>query len=216
MNERNDLEKASLNRSVLRALLRTEVLVALPTLVISIALAYFSFVQADASRKMQESGTWPFISYGTGNSSPNGKDVISFSISNDGVGPARLKEMELVYEGKPVADLRQFILACCAVAANGIKDLSFATNAVDGVLRPGEERNFISFAKTHDNAALWDRLDGERWKVVVHSCYCSIFDDCWVLDSRKEDPDQVKACPANWTKFEPVPGERPGSVAKPQ
>jgi hypothetical protein len=216
MDDRSPAERASINRSLLRTLLRTEVLVALPTLVISIALAYFSFVQADASRKMQESGTWPYISYGTSNSSPEGKDEISFNLSNDGVGPARLKEMEFLYKGKPMRDPVDFLRACCAATARPLakKGLTFTTGDVVGVLRPGEQRRFIGFAKTDANAPLWNQLNNERWNVVVRSCYCSIFDECWVLDSRKEDPDRVKACPADWTKFGPALNERFGAPAK--
>lgn len=201
MDEIPGAEKSGVTRPLLRSLLRTEILIALPTLVISVALAYFSFVQADASRKIQRSETWPYVSYGTGNSSPDGKDEISFSLSNDGVGPARMKEMEFVYNGKPMADPVEFIRTCCAAAARGLKDLSFATESIEGVLRSGQSRNFIRLAKTDDNVALWDRLNSERWKVVVRTCYCSIFDDCWVFDSRKGDPDEVKSCPADWTKF---------------
>jgi len=87
MDEAPEPEKGRADRPLLRSLLRTEILVTLPTLVISLALAYFSFVQADASRKMQRTETWPYVSYGTDNSSPEVKDEISFSLSNDGVGP---------------------------------------------------------------------------------------------------------------------------------
>ena len=204
MDDPSQTERTPINRSLVRTLLRTEVLVALPTLVISIALAYFSFVQADASRKMQESGTWPYISYGTSNSSPEGKDEISFNLSNDGVGPARLKEMEFLYKGKPMRNPVDFLRACCAATARAVspKSLTYTTGEVAGVLRPGEQRRFIGFAKTDANAPLWNQLNDERWKVVIRSCYCSIFDECWVLDSRKEDPDRVKSCPADWTKFD--------------
>ena len=196
-----------------RFLLRTELLVTLPTLAISIALAYFSFVQADASRKMQRTETWPYVSYGTSNSSPEVKDEISFSLSNDGVGPAMLDEMEFIYHGKPETYPLEFISDCCvAVTKASAKNLVFTTDRVDGVLRPGEKRDFIRLAKTNGNAALWDRLNGERWKVVVRTCYCSIFDDCWVFDSRKGRPDEVKACPANWTKFEERPTARPAAL----
>jgi hypothetical protein len=203
MDEIRKTGKGEADRPLLRSLLRTEILVALPTLVISIALAYFSFVQADASRKMQESGTWPYVSYGTSNSSPEGKDEISFSLSNDGVGPARLKEMEFLYKGKPMRNPVDFVRNCCAATALAVsKNFTYTTDDIDGVLRAGEQRRFVRFAKTDANAPLWNQLNDERWKVVIRSCYCSIFDECWVLDSRKEDPDQVKACPADWTKFD--------------
>jgi hypothetical protein len=195
-------EPAKSDRPLLRALLRTEILITLPTLVISIALAYFSFVQADASRKMQRTETWPYVSYGTDNSSPEVKDEISFSLSNDGVGPARLDEMEFTYAGKPMSEPLEFLKACCASEAKAAAThLTFTTDRVDGVLRPGETRKFIRLAKTDEIAPLWDRLNKERWKVVVRTCYCSIFDECWTFDSRKRQPDEVKVCPADWTKF---------------
>ena len=189
-------------------------LITLPTLVISLALAYFSFVQADASRKMQRTETWPYVSYGNDNSSPEVKDEISFSLSNDGVGPARLQEMEFIYAGKPMRDPLEFVASCCAAAAKAVaKNLTYTTDRVDGVLRPGEKRSFIKFAKTDANVSLWNRLNDERWKVVVRTCYCSIFDDCWVFDSGKGQPDEVKICPANWTKFGEHPNLRLTSAA---
>jgi len=218
MDETPEPQEPPANRPFFRSLLRAEILITLPTLVISIALAYFSFVQADASRKMQRTETWPYVSYGTANSSPDVKDEISFSLSNDGVGPARLQEMEFVYDGKPMHDPLEFVADCCAAEAKAVaKNLAYTTDRVDGVLRPGEKRKFIRLAKTPENALLWNRLNDERWKVVVRTCYCSIFDDCWVFDSSKGQPDEVKVCPANWTQFGEHPNLRPAlSAAKPK
>jgi hypothetical protein len=203
MEEPSDAEKPPSGKLLqsLRWLASTQVLVTLPTLVISFALAYFSFVQADATRKMQRSETWPYVSYGTSNVSPEGKTEISLNLSNDGVGPAQLEELEFIYAGKAMTSPREFIRDCCA----GTRPAAFASSPVDGVLRPGETRNFIRMPKTEHNADVWNRLESERWKVVVRSCYCSIFEDCWVFDSQKKRPEPVKACPADWTRFEELP-----------
>lgn len=176
-------------------------LITIPTFVISIALAYATFVQADATRKIQRSETWPFVSYGTSNATPEGKTEISLNLTNNGVGPAKLEAMEFLYLGRPMPNPREFLRACCA----GDRKFSFMSEPVTGVLRPGQERNFIRIPRTDDNAAIWDKLDTERWKVVVRSCYCSIFEDCWVTDSRKADPEPVEACPANWKTFDERP-----------
>ena len=66
---------------------------------------------------MQRTETWPYVSYGTDNSSPEVKNEISFSLSNDGVGPALLKEVEFLYDRRPMRDPIEFIQHCCAVAA---------------------------------------------------------------------------------------------------
>src|SRR5689334_24054745 len=117
MDDAPEQPEPAVSKPLRHWLLRTEILVTLPTLIISIALAYFSFVQADASRKMQRTETWPYVSYGTDNSSPEVKDEISFSLSNDGVGPARLEEMEFIYNGKPVRGPLEFIASCCVSEA---------------------------------------------------------------------------------------------------
>jgi len=179
----------------------SHIFVTIPTFVISLTLAYATYVQADATRKIQQSETWPYVSYGTDNSSPDGKPEISMSLTNNGVGPARLEAMQFFYNGKPVANPRDFLNLCCAWNSNFV----FMSEPVTGVLRPGQQTKFIRLARTDANSAIWERLNAERWKVVVRSCYCSVFDDCWVADNRKKRPEPVKSCPANWTTFDERP-----------
>jgi hypothetical protein len=182
--------------------------VTVPAFVISIALAYATYVQADATRKIQQSETWPYVSYGTSDITDEGVDEISFALGNDGVGPARLKQLEFVYDGKPMETPRKFLQACCGDPPG--KATPFMSSNFETVLRPGENIRFIRLVKKPENSAVWDRLEVERWKVAVRACYCSIFDDCWVLDSKKPDPLPVKVCPANWARFE----ERAASAAR--
>ena len=185
----------------LPALVISHIFVTVPTFVISLALAYATFVQADATRKIQMSETWPYVSYGTSNALPDGTKEISLVLQNNGVGPAQLEAMEFLYKGKPMANPREFLRQCCA----GEQKFSFMSAPVTGVLRPGEKTEFIRLARTADNTAIWDKLDTERWSVVVRSCYCSIFDDCWVFDNRRKRPQAVDECPANWRTFDERP-----------
>jgi hypothetical protein len=184
----------------LPALVISHMLITVPTFVISLALAYATFVQANATSKIQQSETWPYISYGTGNLTDEGSREILFSLGNDGVGPARLKQLEFLYDGKPMESPRQFLQRCCGDSPNDPVD--FMSSNFEIVLRPGETTNFIRLPRRPENAAIWDRLNVERWKVAIRACYCSIFDDCWVIDSRTQTPAPVKVCPANWARFE--------------
>jgi hypothetical protein len=173
----------------------------IPTVVLSLALAYFTFVQADATRKIQQSETWPYVSFGTGNANTEGKSEITLNLSNNGVGPARIQAMELTYKGKPMPNPREFLKQCCAWDSK----FTFMSEPVTGVLRPGQQSNFIRLPKTDANATIWDNLNAERWKIVVRICYCSIFDDCWISDNRKKAPVAVKQCPASWATFDERP-----------
>ena len=185
----------------------SHVLITIPTFVISIALAYATFVQADATRKIQRSETWPYISYGTSNISDEGVDEISFKLGNDGVGPARVKQIEFLYDGRPIKSPRQFLQNCCGDSPD--RPTAFMSSNPTVVLRPAETTQFIRLPKRPENLALWNKLEEERWKVVIRTCYCSIFDDCWIMDSRRSDPTPVDICPADWTLFE----ERPSRLA---
>jgi len=173
----------------------------IPTVVLSLALAYFTFVQADATRKIQQSETWPYVLFGTGNGTPDGKKEITLNLTNNGVGPARIEAMELTYRGKAMATPTEFLKECCS----GGQKITFMSEPVSGVLRPGEQSNFIRLPRTDANAAIWDKLDSERWRIVVRACFCSIFDDCWISDNRKKHPQAVKVCPANWKTFDERP-----------
>lgn len=184
-------------------------LITIPTFVISIALAYATFVQAEATRKIQQSETWPYVSYGTSDVTDEGIEEISFQLGNDGVGPARLKQLEFLYDGRPMPSPRRFLQTCCGDPKG--QPTPFMSSNFETVLRPGENIGFIRMAKNSGNAAVWDKLEVERWKVAVRACYCSVFDDCWVMDSRKQDPEPVKICPTDWTRFE----ERPSPIYRP-
>lgn len=179
----------------------THMLVGLPTLIISITLAYATFVQADATRKMQQGGALPFLSYGTGNTEDeSGGNRITFSLANNGVGPALMGPIEMRYKGQVVRTPRELLERCCGYAPG--KGISYTTSpASDIAVRPGEKVNFIGLPRTQANEALWRKLDRERWAVRVRSCYCSIFDDCWVIDGMQSRPKPVRQCPTDWTRY---------------
>lgn len=189
----------------------SHVLITIPTFVISIALAYATFVQADATRKIQRSETWPYISYGTSNISDEGVDEVSFKLGNDGVGPARVKQLEFLYDGRPIKSPRQFLQTCCGDPPD--HPTPFMSSNPTVVLRPAETTQFIRLPKRPENLAVWNKLEQERWKVVIRACYCSIFDDCWVMDSRVSDPLPVKMYPADWALFEERPSRLAASTA---
>ena len=40
----------------------------------------------------------------------------------------------------------------------------------------------------------WARLDATRSKIGIRVCYCSVFDECYVHDSSRREPEKVVAC----------------------
>jgi len=183
-------------------LMASHFLIGAPALFISVAVAYATFVQAEATKKMQQADAWPFLSYGTSNSgvSEKGERMISLNLSNNGVGPALLGPIEIRYQGQPVRDPRDLLSKCCGFQPNGGLNLSTSPSS-SIVARPGEEVKFMQIAETPTSKALWDRFETERWKLQVRSCYCSIFEECWTIEGAQAKPKPVAQCPTDWVQF---------------
>ncbi|QCB56240.1 hypothetical protein E5675_18565 [Sphingopyxis sp. PAMC25046] len=186
--------------------------IGLPALIASLALAYFAFVQADATQKMQTGGVMPFVTFGTSNGDEDGNQDISLSLTNNGVGPAILGPIEVRYEGKPIKTPVELLKTCCAKA--GMQGVRLSTSPSTGIaVRPGETIEFVSFPRTPESEKLWQTFNKERWKLEVRSCYCSIFNDCWITEGMQGLPKPVNKCPANWSLYLEDAGKRIGGVA---
>ncbi|WP_447724010.1 hypothetical protein [Sphingomonas koreensis] len=181
-------------------LMASHFLIGAPALLISLGVAYATFVQAEATKKMQQADAWPFISYGTSNVDEKGGRVISLSLANNGVGPALLGPIEIRYQGKPVRDPRDLLTKCCGLTPDMRFNLS--TSPASGIALPARDSTyFLRVAETPENKAIWNRFETERWKLQVRSCYCSIFDECWTIEGSQAKPTPVAQCPTNWTQF---------------
>lgn len=187
-------------------------LIGLPALIASLALAWFAFVQADATQKMQTGGVMPFVTFGTSNGDEEGNQDISLSLTNNGVGPAILGPIEIRYEGKPISTPVELLRSCCAKTE--ARALRFSTSPSTGIaVRPGETIEFVSFPRTPATEKVWQIFNKERWKLQVRACYCSIFNDCWITEGMQGLPKPVNKCPANWSLYREDAGKRIGGVA---
>jgi hypothetical protein len=189
------------------------VLIGAPTLLLSLVLAYATFVQADATQKMQQGGALPFISYGTSNANrESGAAEITLDLANNGVGPALLGPLEIRYQGQIVRNARDLLERCCGLRSG--EGQSFAVGPGSGIaVRPGEAATILRITRTPANSALWERFNDERWKLRVRSCYCSIFEDCWIIDGAQSRPQPVQSCPANWSAFDSDGAPTPANPA---
>lgn len=181
-------------------LMASHLLIGAPALLISLGVAYATFVQAEATKKMQQADAWPFVSYGTSNVNDKGERVISLVLSNNGVGPALLGPIEIRYQGKPVLNPSDLLRKCCG--PDGMRGLSLSTSPSSDIVAPPREAiNFLQLAETPENKTLWNRFEKERWKLQVRSCYCSIFEECWVINGAQSKPHAVAQCPTDWVRF---------------
>ncbi|QPC98521.1 hypothetical protein [Qipengyuania soli] len=177
--------------------------VAAPAMIISVAVAYFAFEQAEATKKMQIAEVWPRVTYSTSNMDEEGESDIKLALLNKGVGPAIVRGMQVSYKGKSYVDFRSILADCCSGDA---QNLSIGIGTVNGeVIRPGEEMMFAVLPRSEQNSEAWERFNSERFQLEIATCYCSVFDACWVDDGTSNEPLEVKQCPVEWTQYTGFP-----------
>jgi hypothetical protein len=158
------------------------------------AISLWVAVSANRTQeRMMAASTWPHVQYGTGNRLPEDVSSITFNLHNAGVGPARIKTVQVLYDGAPMPDAATLLKACCG--ATGERVLT-VTSHPERVLVPGEEMTFLRYDEKTADPAVWAALNRKRFEVRLRACYCSVLDDCWMLDSTRDDPQPVAACPA--------------------
>lgn len=200
-------DRAMIEEAAVRRLLRWlplalagHLLVGVPTLLISLVVAYGTFVQARATQKLQEAAAWPFIAYDTSNYADTGEHRVNLILTNNGVGPALLGPLEIRYRGRAMRSPQALLAACCGYRPNsGAQIKTSASSHV--ALRPGEQVTILELADVPANRTMLARFEAERWKLDVRSCYCSIFDQCWIVRGVQAKPRSVGECPADWTQY---------------
>ena len=159
---------------------------------IAVIALYAALKESAAVRQQTAASVWPFVQmliedYDTG-------DTAGFSMSfvNAGVGPAKLDAVRVEIGGQPMRNWAQAVAALGGDPAASNVSRNFLSGRV---LRPDEK---VAMLHTTDpdlarrfQAAIADPQNN------VSYCYCSIFDECWLADSRRDlqNPESVAACP---------------------
>ena len=187
-----------------------EFAVAIAALITSVTSIWLSLRQGDDMARLVQAQSWPYLEYlssNTGNAGP----AIDIGVRNAGVGPAKVKSFSVVYDGTAVPGWVALIRACCVPDGKKIEttqdlltltdDKMISSKLIDRVLRPTDEVILLHLPKTEANALLWKKLDQARFKLDIHACYCSVFDECWITDLRSTTAKSVASCPVDPTPY---------------
>jgi hypothetical protein len=165
---------------------------------------------AAANARMVAASSWPYVQYGSSNLNAEGAPEISLDLANQGIGPARIEKFELRYRDRPVRSTAELLNACCIkqdaeralLSSSDDWQSAVMTVAVEGkIMAAHEERAFLRLRRTERNAAIWDRLNTERWQLRPRTCFCSVFDECWTSGAAAAKATRVAECPADWVSY---------------
>lgn len=159
--------------------------------VIAVLALYAALTESAAVRQQTAAAVWPYVQliiedYDTGDAAG-----FSFSFTNSGVGPARMKGVRLGIDGRAIRDWSELVASTGGNGSAGV-NRNWISNRV---LRP-DETVVVFDTKDPALARALVNLVGKPGSTLAF-CYCSIFDDCWLADSGRgaEGPEPVEACP---------------------
>ena len=162
---------------------------------------------AEANTKMVEANSWPFVEFDTHNINEEGKPEFRFVLTNAGIGPARIQTFELWFDGRPMSSIWEVFDACCQ-SLEGTKPgarkggvYTAIGTAAPNILRAGDHDNFFTMTWDKDAEDIADKFNEGRLKITTRTCYCSVFDECWVSSGLTTEANKVPACPTPSVPF---------------
>ena len=136
-------------------------------------------------------------------------------VQNQGVGPARVAEVVMTVNARPVPDFKTVVDRCCApgllqaaalgkMQFQGIQNGDVIQSTLrDRMIRPGEAVDAIEWRVTPQNQSVISHVKSgfSSDQVNISVCYCSVFDECWIRTDQDRRPVPVKQCPVASTPY---------------
>ena len=159
--------------------------------VIAVLALYAALTESAAVRQQTAAAVWPFVQLMVENHDTGDAAAFSLAFTNAGVGPARMQDVRVTIDGSVTRNWSELV-----ASVDGDTGAAINRNFIsDRVLRPDET---VVIFSTED-ADLARKLVGavSKPRAALTYCYCSIFDQCWLADSRKDlqAPELVEGCP---------------------
>ena len=196
MTERNETIAPETDKPARRDSRLFEFVIGAGVLLISLISLFVAVSANRTQERMLAASVWPSLNFGTSDVSPEGVPQITLDLLNRGTGPARVRWAEVLYDGTPVRDSRSLLSRCCGQAPESSDDYQIVTSGIQHrVLGANEWITLLRMPQSDPATPLWETLKRERHKVRLRACYCSVLDDCWLLDSDRADPEAVRQCP---------------------
>lgn len=168
-----------------------QTVLAVAGVIIAIVALYAALTESEAVRHQTAAAVWPFVQFSIDDYDSEDSASFKMSFTNAGVGPARMRDLRLIINGEPTRNWE-----------HAVKQLGGSTTA--HVSRSFLNNRVLSPDETIDLLSTNDADLARRFQAAIANpdnsityCYCSIFDECWLADSRQDiqNPELVEACP---------------------
>ena len=178
-----------------------DVVLGVSAVFISLMSLVLAIQHGRAMEKMVEVSSWPYVSLGFSTAKEDATPRILVMVQNRGVGPAKIESIEVFYKGVPQTDSKSLIRAM--LKADPAREIGVVrSDIVGGVLPARETVNLFEVLLSQFSPEEYVTLRNEMLHMSSRVCYCSVFDECSVMESTRDGkPEKVKECPVPKTMF---------------
>ena len=184
---------AHIERTFLRLTFWQTVL-ALAGVFTGVVALYAALNESKAVRDQTAASVWPYVQIIINDTDDGSAARFALSLENVGVGPARMRGVELLLDGKVV---RTWDEATSHLLSETMRvGVDFGRSSVSRrVIGPGEA--VVAFQTHHRELSLAMQKAMYGGNASFSYCYCSIFDQCWLGNLSQESiaPSVVEICP---------------------
>jgi hypothetical protein len=180
-----------------------DLIMAVTAILISSVSLIVAIDHGRTERQLVQANSWPSIQENT-----NINDrVISISIVNDGIGPAKMESFEMFYQGKLVTNPTMLLRMCCDLPTDAHQLIGQYVGGFDignpnqQVLRAGDTIRVLVLQNDLPPRHLIQKLAQHLSDISFRGCYCSVFDECWTGNLNSLETQRVKSCPADPDAF---------------
>lgn len=151
----------------------------------AIVAVVVSLYQAKLAREQLRASAWPYISQT--NAFTPGNPYVRV-VSNEGVGPARIKSFRVFVDGHALPTWNATVRA---LTGEGEPALVYSSFGRGTVLVPGANRKLLTLPPGARAERFWRQA---QTRLRTETCYCSVYDECWLADSNLPEPTKVSEC----------------------
>lgn len=168
-------------------------------LLVSLISLYVAVHHGEIMEKLVAANSWPNVE-ASGNvveGKTAGSARFEVAVKNNGVGPARVESLELWDGATPIGDASVLAKRLKAAGDGGSLNARLEGASITGQVIGAREAVTVVAFETPETGR-WSlpmiRLAGNLESRV---CYCSVFDECYLADSRRQRgrAEHVEKCP---------------------
>lgn len=169
---------------------------------ISLVSILLAIHNGHAMERLVQANSWPFVKVTYTNYNQDGTPHNHLDLTNKGVGPASIESLEVSYDGKAMPGARALLNAMLKRITVSPNPRIMDSGVVHNVLSAKEQMTFVDFHSEDYGPEDYAAIRAGLRKVGSRTCYCSVFDECWLADTRNQRPVKVKACPVPEVPFQ--------------